>query len=193
MHKFYTNSGWTQVEGEIGRHGIDGLYYKKKKGVIREVLVSESKWNKSRLGFSGKGKTIKQMSQKWVMRTMDKLVKKTGTDTYHTLRTLITNNQYRARLFRLKPKSDSHIQISIYKIKNKGLNTFDKIKDSQLLRAMDINAPRNSFEEGMISAYNECRDIYLRKYLGFLTDNEISVLLRDNYIKKDDVKAVIGE
>ncbi len=28
MHKFYTNSGWIQIEGEIGRNGIDGLYYK---------------------------------------------------------------------------------------------------------------------------------------------------------------------
>ncbi len=56
MHKFYTNSGWTQIEGEIGRNGIDGLYYKKKKGTIREVLVAESKWNTSKLGWSGKNK-----------------------------------------------------------------------------------------------------------------------------------------
>lgn len=54
MHKFYTNSGWIKIEGEVGRNGIDGLYYQKKNGVIREVLVAESKWNKSRLGKSGK-------------------------------------------------------------------------------------------------------------------------------------------
>jgi hypothetical protein len=24
MHKFYTNSGWIQIEGEVGRNGIDG-------------------------------------------------------------------------------------------------------------------------------------------------------------------------
>lgn len=71
MHKFYTNSGWIQVEGEIGRNGIDGLYYKKKNGVIKDVLVAESKWNTSRLGHSGKNKAVKQMSQEWVLRTMN--------------------------------------------------------------------------------------------------------------------------
>ena len=63
MHFFYKNSGWQKIEGEIGRNGIDGLYFKKKNGVIREVLVAESKFNKSRLGRSGKNKAIKQMSQ----------------------------------------------------------------------------------------------------------------------------------
>ena len=75
MHKFYTNTGWIQIEGEVGRNGIDGLYYKKKNGVIREVLVAESKWNKARLGRSGKNKLIKQMSQVWVLRTLDRLQK----------------------------------------------------------------------------------------------------------------------
>ena len=59
MRKFYTNTGWVQIEGEVGRNGIDGLYYKKKNGVIREVLVAESKWNTSRLGRSGKNKLTK--------------------------------------------------------------------------------------------------------------------------------------
>lgn len=62
MHKFYTSSGWTKIEGEVGRNGIDGLYCKKKNGTIHEVLVAESKWNKSRLGKSGKNKLTKQMS-----------------------------------------------------------------------------------------------------------------------------------
>jgi len=43
MNQFYTNTGWIQIEGEIGRNGIDGLYYKKKHGIIKEVLVAESK------------------------------------------------------------------------------------------------------------------------------------------------------
>ena len=149
MHHFYTNSGWTQIEGEIGRNGIDGLYYKKKNNTIKEVLVAESKWNTSRLGFSGKHKTIKQMSQEWILRTMDKLVKKMDTKTYRTLKKLISHNQYRARLFKLKPVGDSSIQITIYKIKNKGLKAFDEIRDTQL-RAIDINAPRNRFEEDIV-------------------------------------------
>jgi len=191
MHKFYTNSGWTQVEGEIGRNGIDGLYYKKKNGVIKDVLVAESKWNTSRLGRSGKNKAVKQMSQEWVLRTMNKLVKKMHTNIYTTLRRFIESNQYRARLFRLKPKSHNTIQISIYKIKNKGLKAFDEIKDTQL-PPIQMNAPRNSFERGIVTAYNDCRREKLHKYLGFLTEKENRILLRDNYIQKKDVKAIFS-
>ncbi len=190
MHKFYTNSGWIQIEGEIGRNGIDGLYYKNKNGVIKEVLVSESKWNTSRLGRSGKNKAVKQMSKEWVLRTMDKLVKKMDTKTYRTLREFISHDQYRARLFKLKPKAGNAIQISIYKIKNKGLKAFDEIRDTQL-PPIDVNAPTNSFERGMVAAYNSCRSKYLQKYLGFLTGQKISELLKDNYIKKKDIKMIL--
>ena len=190
MHQFYTQSGWVQVEGEIGRNGIDGLYYKKKNGIIKDVLVAESKWNTSRLGRSGKNKAVKQMSQEWVLRTMSKLIKKLPSKTYTTLKRFIENNQYRARLFRLKPKSHNIIQISIYKIKNKGLNAFDEIKDRQL-PPISIMSPRNSFEQRMVKAYNDCRKKKLNKYLPVLTDTEVAYLLKDNYIQKKDVKRLL--
>jgi len=190
MHQFYTQSGWIQVEGEIGRNGIDGLYYKKKKGVIKDVLVAESKWNTSRLSRSGKNKAVKQMSQEWVLRTMNKLIKKMPSKTYITLKRFIENNQYRARLFRLKPKDNNRIQISIYKIKNKSFKAFEEIKDTQL-PPMDINKPKNSFETRMVKAYNGCRKKQLHKYFKVLANSEISILLEDNYIQKKDVKAVI--
>ena len=193
MHKFYTNSGWTQIEGEIGRNGIDGLYYKKKNGVIKDVLVAESKWNTSRLGRSGKNKAVKQMSQEWVLRTMNKLVNKIHTNVYTVLRRFIKNNQYRARLFRLKPKINNTIQISIYKIKNKGLKTFEEIKDTSLqLPPIKINEPRNSFEKGIVNAYNDCRKEKLHKYFGFLTEKENRILLSVNHIQKRDVKVILS-
>jgi hypothetical protein len=190
MHQFYTQSGWVQVEGEIGRNGIDGLYYKKENGVFKDVLVAESKWNSSRLGRSGKNKAVKQMSQEWVLRTMNKLIKKIPSQTYSTLKRFIENNQYRARLFRLKPKLNNTIQISIYKIKNKGLKAFDEIKDRQLPH-ININKPKNSFEVKMVKAYNDCRKQQLHKYLSILNDGEINLLLKDNYIQKKDVKRLI--
>ena len=190
MHQFYIQSGWTQIEGEIGRNGIDGLYYKKKNGVIKDVLVAESKWNTSRLGRSGKNKAVKQMSQEWVLRTMNKLIKKMPSKTYTTLKRFIENNQYRARLFRLKPKLQNTIQISIYKIKNKGLKAFDEIKDRQL-PPISITSPRNNFEQRIVKAYNDCRKKKLNKYLPVLTDTEVTYLLRDNYIQKKDVKRLL--
>lgn len=132
MHHFYTSSGWIQIEGEIGCNGIDGLYYKKQGDIIKEVLIAESKWNGSHLGLSGKNKTVKQMSKEWILRTMDKLVKKIDSKTYKTIREFILHDQYRARLFKLKPVSDSSMQIILYKIKNKGLKVFEIIKDTQL-------------------------------------------------------------
>lgn len=143
-------------ESQVGRNGIDGLYYKKQNGIIKEVLVAESKWNKSHLGLSGKGKAVKQMSQKWVLATLDKLTRKMHTDFYRTIRNFVFHNQYRARLFRMKPVGDSSIQITILRIKNKGLNAFDEIKDTQL-SPIDINAPKNAFENGIVESYNSCR------------------------------------
>ena len=190
MHKFYSNSGWIQIKGEIGRNGIDGLYYKKKNNIIKEVLVSESKWNTSRLGFSGKNKTVKQMSQEWILRTINKLIKKNPAMPYDTLKRFIESNQYRARLFKLKPLANNQIQITIYKIKNKGSKAFDEIRDTQL-KPINITRPKNNFEIQMVQAYNECRSHYLHKYLGVLSDPEINELIKDNYIQKKDVKALL--
>lgn len=186
MHYFYSNSGWTQINGEIGRNGIDGLYYKKKNGVVKEVLVAESKWNTSRLGFSGKGKAVKQMSKEWVLRAMDKLVKKIDTSTYKTLHQLVYHDQYRARVFRMKPIGKHNIQITIYKIKNKGLKAFDEIRDTQL-RPIDINGPSSHFEKGIVNVYNNCRMKYLQKYMNGLNDRQIDELLKDNYVQKIDI------
>lgn len=186
MHKFYTNSGWTQIEGEVGRNGIDGLYYKKRNGVIRGVLIAESKWNTSRLGLSGKGKTIRQMSQEWVIRVLKRLQKYKPIPEYSSILKLVQNGQYRARLFRLKPVGEESIQISIYKIKNKGFKTFEKIKERQL-KPININHPSNSFEKGIIRAYNDCRRKYLHRYLPSLPDIEIERLMNDNYIQPKDI------
>ncbi len=190
MHQFYADSGWTQIEGEIGRNGIDGLYYKMKGGTIKEVLVSESKWNTSQLGKSGKNKAVKQMSQEWILHTMDKLIKKMPSQTYSTLKRFVENDQYRARIFRLKPTANNKIQITIYKVKNKGLKAFDEIIDTQI-PPIDINAPKNGFETRVAKAYNDCRSEYLHKHLTVLSNKEVSYLLQDNYIQKMDVKNIL--
>lgn len=107
-------------------------------------------------------------------------------ETYQTLRKFISHNQYRARLFKLKPVGKSGIQITIYKIKNKGLKAFDEIRDIQL-SPIDINAPGSRFEIGIVKAYNDCRRKYLHQYLGTLTGKQIQHLMKDNYIQKKDV------
>jgi hypothetical protein len=190
MHKLYTNSGWTRIEGQVGRNGIDGLYYKKHNGIIKEVLVAESKWNKSKLGKSGKNKLINQMSQQWVWGTLQKLQKYKPMPEYASIKKLVKNDQYRARLFRMYPKGSDKVQIHIFEIKNKGSSSYD-IKILNKLKPITMGKPKNRFQEGILSAYNDCRSEALHKYFPMLSDNDISILLVDNYLQKNDVKPLI--
>ncbi len=187
MHKFYTNTGWVNIEGEVGRNGIDGLYYKSKNNIIREVLVSESKWNKSRLGRSGKNKLLKQMSQQWIIKTLNRLQKYKPLPQYKAIKKLIEHNQYRARLFKVFPRDEDKIQIVIYRLKNKGVNEYDKIIESKL-NPIIITAPKNSFEIGMVDAYNQCKKEAIDKYFHTISAENITILLKDNYLKKQDIK-----
>jgi len=190
MHKFYTNSGWTQIEGEVGRNGIDGLYYKKCSGVIREVLAAESKWNKSRLGRSGKRKFIKQMSKEWVLRTLKRLQKYRPMPEYAPIKKLVKNDQYRARLFRMFLRSGNRVQIQIYRIKNKGSNDYD-IKIEQKLEPITMGEPKNSFQAMLLNAYNDCRIQMLRKYFPMLKESDIQGLMKDNYLQKRDLMPLL--
>lgn len=190
MHKFYTDTGWIQIEGEVGRNGIDGLYYKKKNGIIREVLVAESKWNKSKLGWSGENKLVHQMSQEWILGTLNKLQKHKPLPEYSTIRKLVEHDQYRARLFKMSPIGDTQVQIHIYGIKNKGMKHFDTFMESTL-RPITLGQSRNSFERDILASYNRCREEALEHYLPVLEKKNIEILLGDNYLQKNDVKNIL--
>ena len=190
MHKFYTDTGWTRIEGEVGRNGIDGLYFKRKNGVIREVLVAESKWNKSRLGWSGKNKLVHQMSQEWVLRTLNRLQQYKPLPEYKSIKWLVSHNQYRARLFKMFPVGNDKIQIYIYKIKNKGAKSFDTFMESEL-KPITITAPTNNFEREILTSYNTCRTEALHKYFLMLNNLDIKHLLQDNYLQKKDIAEII--
>ena len=167
-------------------NGFDGLYYKKKNGVIREVLVAESKWNKSRLGKSGKNKLIKQMSKTWVLRTLERLQKYKPLPEYPSIKRLVEHDQYRARLFRMFPKGKDKVQIHIFRIKNKGTNDYD-LKIEQKLDAITMNHSKNRFQAQILDTYNQCRTQALRRYFPILSDRDITHLMNDNYLKKNDL------
>ena len=190
MHKFYADSGWIRIEGEVGRNGIDGLYYKKEHGAIREVLVAESKWNKSRLGKSGKNKLIKQMSQEWVLHTLQRLRKYHPLPEYKTIEKFVQYGQYRARLFRMFPRGKDKIQIQIYRIKNKGSNHFT-IHIDQKLDVITMNRPKNTFQKRILRAYNQCKAEALQKYFPMLDPRDYKVLMNDNYLQKDDIRPLL--
>lgn len=186
MNHFYTNTGWIKIEGEVGRNGIDGLYYKLANENIKEILVAESKWNKSRLGKSGKDKLLKQMSKRSILKTLDRLIKYKPLPKYKTLKRLIENNQYRARLFRFAPRGKDKVFVTIHRLKNKGDNDFSKIIESNL-KPIKMGNPRNNFEREILKRYDSCRKSGLNKYLPSITDKQVNYLLLDNHIKANDV------
>ncbi len=190
MHQFYTSSGWIKIEGEVGRNGIDGLYYKKKNGQVSEVLVAESKWNSSKLGQNDKNKLIQQMSKVWLLFAMDKLKKYKPLPEYNSIQNIIKNDQYRARLFKVIPVGKKGISINIYTLKNKDPYTFDTLVERKL-NTIDLKNPQNIFEKNMLKAYNSCRETALYKYFPTLKSVDVSMLLEGNYLKMRDVREVL--
>ena len=75
-------------------------------------------------------------------------------------------------------------------IKNKGLKSFDTFLES-MLRQIIIGEPVNSFERGILVAYDECRSKVLKMYFPMLSNKDIKQLLRDNYLEKKDLNIYI--
>ena len=117
MHRFFQGSGWTRVQGEVGRQGIDGLYVKWQKGVVRDVLIAESKYNTSVLQPTNHGT---QMSSDWVARKVANLqAQSPGDPVYTAIRKFVDNGSYRAVLWQLKV-DESAISVSLTKLIGKG-------------------------------------------------------------------------
>jgi len=67
MVRYFEHSGWTRIDGQVGRTGFDGLFVKYEDGVIKDVLIAESKYNTSTLQSTNFGV---QMSEEWIRRKM---------------------------------------------------------------------------------------------------------------------------
>ena len=131
------------------------------------------------------------MSQRWVLRTLDRLQRHKPLPEYQTIKKLVQYDQYRARLFKMFPVGTDKIQIHIYKIKNKGANTFDTFSENKL-KPIIMTHPRNNFEREILSSYNSCRSEALRKYFPMLGSKNIEQLLLDNYLQKKDIYRQLG-
>lgn len=74
---------------------------------------------------------------------------------------------------------------------NKGMKSFNKFIE-RTLKPITIGAPKSSFERDILESYEGCRTEALRKYFPMLNEENIEVLLRDDYLQKKDVKKVLG-
>ncbi len=160
MTRYFEYSGWTRIDGQVGRAGFDGLFVKYENGVIKDVLIVESKYNTSSLGTTNHGI---QMSETWVNRKLSELLERyPDNDEYRKIEPFIKSGSYRAVVWTLKVERDS-VLVRLSKVKSKG-GTVDlegatgtDIEDfsSPFVDGMRIGSPRNRFEEQFLGWYKE--------------------------------------
>ena len=160
MDKYFTNSGWKKIEGEVGRNGIDGLYVRGDHGHLK-VLFSESKYNTSQLGETLHGK---QMSQQWLEKKIDDLIKANPNNIeYKEISELIQKGEYRSRLWQLKDEGQKlGIEVSdIEQIGKQGIAIKDipgkenlKI-NSPMYKEIDLQNPADVYAKKIAEQYND--------------------------------------
>lgn len=160
MDKYFKSTGWTKIEGEVGRNGIDGLFIKRKNGIIVDIAVVESKYNRSGLQHTKNGK---QMTKQWISKKIEVLQKQYPKNKdYDTIKKYIDNDSYRALLWNLKT-TEKDLIISLKKVHDKGGQiTTSNIKGRNKMKInfsgnqkINKNNPKNDFHKQIISWYNE--------------------------------------
>ena len=157
MKDFFKLEGWKTVEGQVGSHGIDGLFVKTGPGKNIDVLVAESKYGTSKLGenlICGK----RQMSQAWSLCKLDELIsstKKSGGNAeiirqYEKIKERIQKNDYRAELWHVTPENGK-IRVSLQQVKSKGENV--GLGKETLNKVIDLKNPQDSFQMKMANSY----------------------------------------
>lgn len=159
MVRYFRYSGWTRVEGQVGRTGFDGLFVKYEGDVIKDVLIVESKYNTSLLQTTNHGV---QMSEKWVLRKMVELKERFPDESvYRKIEPFIEAGAYRSVLWNLKVEDDA-LKIGLSKVKSKGgtvdvgvaLGTDIETFSAPFTNSIQLHAPRDKFEEMVLGWYN---------------------------------------
>ena len=156
MFRFYTSSAWKSIEGQVGRTGFDGLFVKMDdSGTVRELLVVESKYNRSLLKPTNHGM---QMSDEWVRKKIADLRQKSPENaTYQQIEEFINRGAYRARLWHLKFEGGK-AKIELNSLHDKdGSIHLDNIIDvaERTPRVIDLANPKGPFEKQFVSWYRD--------------------------------------
>jgi len=158
MDTIFKNSGWSKIEGEVGRNGIDGLYIKRDKDKnIKQVLIAESKYNKSTLGKTLDGK---QMSKDWIIAKIDNLmIKYPENKDYLQVKDFVLKDKYRSRFFHIN-EINGKLKIEISKIENDGKRDvkIGDLKGNEQMKInnfkeININEPKNKYEKNIAENY----------------------------------------
>lgn len=156
MHAHFEGSGWSRIEGQVGRTGIDGLFIKRRPdGTVRDVLIVESKFNTGSLQPTNHGH---QMSREWALRKLAQLqLAYPDERAYRQVSTLIERGFYRARLWTMRVGADQ-IHIDLQRVHSKGADI--ELLENQGNRipippkSILLSAPADNFEQNLVNAYN---------------------------------------
>lgn len=160
MIRYFEHSGWSRIEGQVGRSGFDGLFVKYDRGAIKDVLIVESKYNTSSLQSTNFGV---QMSQDWTRRKIEELIARYPNErAYPNIEKFIRADAYRAVLWNLKVDEDS-LKIGLSRIKSKGetvsLATVEGTDIEQLSspfsNSIIFSAPHSNFEAQILDWYKD--------------------------------------
>ncbi|GEM_PF-2218766 len=159
MDKNFKTSGWTRIEGEVGRNGFDGLYVKLDKNAnVKDIMVVESKYGKSAL-LSRTSDGARQMSSQWSRKKIDALIKKhPNNPMYEQIK--LQQDKVKYRLYRLRA-TDNKVYQSIEKInhsRDKKNITLSGLSGSEKLRSVnktentviDRSKPSNQYQTTII-------------------------------------------
>jgi hypothetical protein len=159
MIRYFEHSGWTRIEGQVGRTGFDGLFVKYDGTTIKDVLIAESKYNTSSLQETNHGI---QMSETWIRRKVVELKERfPDADVYRTLDAYIEAGAYRAVLWNLKIEDDAmQIALSTVKGKGGGVSVVETeasdlaILGEPVTTSIKLKAPNSKFEALVLSWYS---------------------------------------
>ncbi|MCT7909058.1 hypothetical protein N5915_05750 [Arcobacter lacus] len=137
MDSFYKKGGWEKLPSSVKNiNGIDGLYIKRKNGVVSDVLITDSKYNTSKLGTIDNG-TIKQMSKDWIKFNLDELTKKDIDPNlkkdYENIKKYVEKDMHKSQIFNVKPAPNGKYEVILSNVLPNGTNDvrLEKIKNDK--------------------------------------------------------------
>lgn len=154
MVHYFKSSGWIKYEGQIGRQGIDGLFVKMEKGVIKDVLIVESKYSGSQLGRTNHGI---QMSDMWVRKKiLDLRTKYPYEEAYNDIERFVDAGSYRAMIWHMNVENNA-LKIVLEKVRSKDGDVFrSPVANAEAIpfeNEIKITSPNNKFEENLVNFY----------------------------------------
>lgn len=156
MLRYFESTGWTKIEGQVGRSGIDGLFVKRNtRGVVREVMIVESKYNTSALQTTNHGQ---QMSRDWLQKKLSNLRQhQPDESTYRRVEELLSAGYYRARLWTMRVE-EGEIRINFQRVRSSSDRVDELIEDPGTRVAVPpstirLSSPANKFEKTIADAY----------------------------------------